>query len=406
MEEPASHGDGAQFDRVAYYKHILTRGQAGSAGGVEGLDSQGAGPDLSESGIKDRTTKSKEELYRIVQQHLGGQSHLYEIADRLLASGEDALRMLRDEDPARLGGDGRLMAGLEAIVRTDGSRPSFLVKNGSLDSTTSPIGQWEDTLIASRDLLEDAIACVGRIDVPGSTQGFEGTGFLIHENLIVTNRHVLQAIATPDSAGAWTFFEGVTIDFGHEFRARESITPRALKRVVFCPSKPIKSPIDHTKLDLVLIELEPADLDHRPRAVLAVDIAPDWAAPKQTVFVVGYPANPGPFGDTPTLLEQLFQNTFGFKRVAPGEIIKPLANVHTWTLGHDVTTLGGNSGSAVVVAGRENLAAGLHYGGRRGEPRENWGHVLGRVLEEKDKLTGVTLSEQLNAFQVKLKDRA
>jgi V8-like Glu-specific endopeptidase len=80
-------------------------------------------------------------------------------------------------------------------------------------------------------------------------------------------------------------------------------------------------------------------------------------------------------------------------------------SVHTWTLAHDATTLGGNSGSVIIVVGREHAAAGLHYGGRRGEPRENWGVILGRVLEETDGRSDVTLRQHLREQGVRFIDR-
>jgi hypothetical protein len=217
---------------------------------------------------------------------------------------------------------------------------------------------------------------------------------------------VLQAIARPNNQGGFNFKSGVTIDFGHEFRARDSISPRRLKQMAFCPEKVIDPlHLDHTKLDLVLIELEPvAQGNDRPRSLLAFDIAPEWAAPGQFIYTIGYPANPG-FSESLSLLEQLFQSTFGYKRLAPGEIASAHAQVFTWTLAHDTTTLGGNSGSVVLVPGREGAAAGLHYGGTRAAPRENWGHVLGRVLGEPDKFSGKTLREVLDQFGVQIVDR-
>jgi len=389
------------------YKRILARG---AGGGLEsaGFESTGAtGPDLSEGGIYDRVSSTEAELRRIVKDYLGDRPELYEVAGRIVSSGSDALRAVRDSDDDRLANDSTMLAGLEAIVRTDGSRPSFMIRDGHVDLKTSPIGQWEDTLQSSADKLEEAFTCVGRIDIPGPLQ-FEGTGFLIAENLIMTNRHVLQGIGQPDSDGVWSFPAGTLIDFGHEFRAREHVNPRALRSVVFAGEKVInlKGPVDHTKLDLVLIELEPPAPEARPRNTLKIDVAPDWAAPQALVFTIGYPANPGPFSEPPSLIEQLFQSTYGFKRCAPGEIIPAqAAGVFTWTLAHDTTTLGGNSGSVLLAAGREDVAAGLHYGGRRVDPRENWGHVLGRVLDQTDKVSGKTVHECFQRFNVQLVDR-
>lgn len=408
MQTPSDAGnpsDGPR-DLTAHYKKILKSGEA-AGGGVEGVGGDSGDPDLSEGGILDRLDTTQAELKRIVDEHLGGRPELHELAEQLTAGASEALRALRDEDEERLRKRPDLLDSLEAVVRTDGSRPSFMIRDGEVDKTTSPLGAWEGTLDTSAGMLRDAISCVGRIDIPSATQGFEGTGFLIQDNLIATNRHVLQAVAQRGGDGSWTFKEGVTIDFGHEFRARDSVGRRALRRVVFAGSKRILGvgPVDHTKLDLALVELEPTAPENLPRAPLALDVAGDWADPDLTVYTLGYPANPGVEAYAPTLLEQLFQMTFGYKRLAPGKVMRPQASVHTWTLAHDATTLGGNSGSVILVVGREHAAAGLHYGGRRVEPRENWGFVLGRVLEETDGLSELTLRQRLQEHGVQLIDR-
>jgi hypothetical protein len=80
-------------------------------------------------------------------------------------------------------------------------------------------------------------------------------------------------------------------------------------------------------------------------------------------------------------------------------------SVHTWTLAHDTTTLGGNSGSVVLVKGREHAAAGLHYGGRWAEPRENWGHVLAAVLDTPGLGSDKTLREHFAEWGVVPVDR-
>jgi hypothetical protein len=135
--------------------------------------------------------------------------------------------------------------------------------------------------------------------------------------------------------------------------------------------------------------------------VLPFDVAPNWAKPGLVrVYTIGYPGQPQYGAYNLNLLEQLFQTTFGYKRVAPGEIRSAQAAVGPWTLAHDATTLGGNSGSVVVAIGSETNAAGLHYGGRSSQPSENWGHVLGRVLDEQDPGTKKTLRQTLDQFEV------
>lgn len=391
-----------------FYRDLLKQGafSTGSSAGFENLESTvSAEPDLSDSAIKAHLGSTRAELYRIIKDHLGDQSDLYQTADQLLETGGEALRILRGSSDDELADRGDVMGGLEAIVRTDGSRPSFMIREGKVDLTTSPASTWENSVNESNDLLREAFNCVGRVDVPGSPQGFQGTGFLIHENLIITNRHVLQVTADWQQDGSWRIKSGATIDFGHEFRARQTLNPRPLHRVVFAGSKPILNLIDHKKLDLALIELEPAEAAARPSFVLSVDSAPDWSQPQLPVYIVGYPGSPGPGVAPPTLLEQLFKSTFGHKRLAPGLLMTAQQSVHTWTVAHDATTLGGNSGSVIFVIGREHVAAGLHYGGRWSDPRENWGHVLGLILDEVGSGSDKTLRDHFQEFGVNLVDR-
>jgi V8-like Glu-specific endopeptidase len=359
--------------------------------------------DLSDRAIDERVEAARAELRRIVKDHLGDKPELYGIADEIAATAKPALTTMRDSD--RVADED--LAGLEVIVRSDGSRPSFMVRNGEVDRSTSPVGTWGPTLNDSAALLGNAIACVGRIDDPRASQGFVGTGFMVQRDLVITNRHVLQEIATQGSDGSWAPKANIAIDFGHEFRATNSLRRREIKSVVFAGSQPIiPTAVNHDKLDLALLELGPGDA---PDQVLAVDLAPDWGQPDTGVFIVGYPGDPGPGGGAPSLLERLFKSTYGHKRVAPGLITtaasQTLNSPRKWTLGHDTTTLGGNSGSAVVVIGREKIAAGLHYGGRRADPRENWCHVLGLTLDETDGRSNRTLREHFQERGVALLDR-
>jgi endonuclease G len=360
-------------------------------------------PVLSHGDIQDRTQTTREELRRIVKDYLDNDSSLLDLVDRIVKDGNEGLRMVAADDASALERNPLAVEGLEAIVQTDGSRPSFLISDGDIDRASSPVGTWAERLDKSAEQLRAAIASVGRIDVPGSALGYQGTGFLIQQDLILTNRHVLQVSAHEESPGNWKFVHGVAIDFGHEKKGRESVNRRQLKRLVFCGSKPIDfNNIDHAKLDVALIELEPRDTAAIQPGVFSLDLAPDWAQPRTIVYTIGYPGPPADWTYPPTLLEQLFQKTYGYKRLAPGEIIPAVTSVSSWTLAHDATTLGGNSGSIVLKFGSEGLAAGIHYGGRRTDPRENWGHVLGSVLDQTDGHSSRTLREILTGYGVRL----
>lgn len=371
---------------LSHYKNLLSGATADAPSAEGGFEGFAAGPSAQQ--ISGRLEKTKAELYRIVREHLGDDPKLRDIVDKITADANEGLFAVASNDEDRLA-DPNVAAGLEVIVRTDGSRPSFMVRGGMPDLTTSPVGVWRTVAEDEPEVLRAALACVGRIDDPDGAQGFQGTGSLIGENLIMTNRHVLQAIASQDRSGTWTVRPNITVDFGHEFKARQSVGPRKIQTVAFAGAEWIDPyNIDHKKLDLALLELEPATAGARPKTLLEFDTDPDWANPNRQIVVVGYPGDPGPGVEAPSLLERLFLSTYGCKRYAPGLVgtvpQKLPDSPRGWTLGHDATTLGGNSGSAVLLVGRSGAAAGLHYGGRRSVPRENWCHLLGRTLDDTD----------------------
>lgn len=368
---------------------------------LEGAETAGnAEPDLSEGAIKGRAGEVKATLDRVIKEHLGDKPKLYEIADKLCRDGGEAMRLVRAGDEHALNANNHLLAGLEAIIKTDGTRPSFMVRYGKVDMASSPLGNWDGPLINSEDTLNEAIKCVGRINDPASTQGFQGTGFLVQKNIIITNRHVLQLIADQQNDGTWKIHPDITIDFGHEFSAIESINPRAITKVIFAATSQITDPLDHKKLDLAVLELEPAN--NANTTYFSINIAPQLVTQGKLVYTIGYAGKP-PNGIPLSLLDELFMDTYGCKRLAPGEIIKSGIAIPGFSLAHDATTLGGNSGSAIVVIGKEKLVAALHYGGRYAEPSENWGHKMDLILNNTD-ANGQTLKECLAEHDVEFID--
>jgi V8-like Glu-specific endopeptidase len=387
-------------DPVDYYNRLLKSRDTGS---LEAADP--GPPDLSDPAINERLVSVGADLHRIVKDELGDSPDLHGLVDEIVERGDTALRVVRDGDNQRLQADPGLVNTLEVVVKSDGSRPSFMIRDGEIARSTSPLGSWGPILDAEEDKLHEAIACIGRIDDPAAPREFWGTGFLVQKDLIVTNRHVLQAVATKQDDGTWEINEGAKIDFGHEHRGRDSVNPRPLKRVVYAGAKEIDPrQIDHKKLDLALIELGPGRGRKKSPTPLAVELATDWPTPDTTLFTIGYPADPGLEAETSTVLELLFHSTFGYKRLAPGAVMTSPVKRAPWTLAHDATTLGGNSGSVVLAKGREGVAAALHYGGMRQPTLENWGHVLGMVLDEPGAGSDKTLREHLDEHGVTLID--
>jgi len=339
----------------------------------------------------ERMERVNDSLEKVVKKYLRNDPDALDVADLIRTQGGETLKRFRDRDESLLS-DPKHGQMLEVIVRTDGSRPSFLVSNGRIDFDSSVAGFWPDKLSQQLEAIEKSLECVGRVELADS---HIGTGFLIGPNWVVTNRHVLQAIGNRNSRG-WRLLGNVTIDFGRELNGIDSLNKRLVKSVLFSGLKPVNPlQIDHGVLDLVVLELEPIGSP----AVESLSFGKiNPVDTNGTVLIVGYPGPP-PVGVPLSLSERLFQSQFGFKRIAPGELVNPQVVVADWTFAHDATTLGGNSGSPVLSLADVVCAAGLHYGGKWAEPRENWAHILALVGSELDALNNVPLEKIISGSQ-------
>ncbi|MEO6613650.1 MAG: trypsin-like peptidase domain-containing protein [Chitinophagaceae bacterium] len=357
---------------------------------------------VNESDVKKKLATSRETLHKAIEKYAKNDKHLKKKANEIIKRSRDPLKAVAMQDNKTLAANPQNTNLLEVIVFTDGSRPSFLIKNGKIDFTSSPAGEWENPLVTGEINVGYAIQCVGRINIGIK---HKGTGFLIHKNLVITNKHVLQAVADLVN-GKWVFKEGAMIDFGYEYKTTNVKDPRLLKKLVFTtPGLIDKDHIDHTKVDLALIEIEPVDQVNIPMQLLQTDTSITWAWPDTTtLYTIGYPGDPGLNGVVDygsDVLYNIFKDTYGCKRLAPGKVMTgPQANpAFPLRLTHDATTLGGNSGSLMVTRSKEYIASGLHYGGEFEQPRENWGHVLGNILDAKNS-AGKSLLDCLDEYNV------
>ena len=214
---------------------------------------------------------------------------------------------------------------------------------------------------------------------------------------MATNFHVLKAIA-PGGKRRDRRFEGrlntgVAVHFGHEVRNPFPERRFPIRRVVSVgPAGAAKfaqgNGLNFDGLDLAILELEPVAGRPFPvpnRVARGDDPATrgGLASAGRGIYLVGYPGNE--HSTTPDLFASLFAGVKSFKRLAPGRIMAGPGEVpddpHGWILTHDASTLGGNSGSAVVdydADGRTLL--GLHFAGS--PERQNWAHGLEPITTE------------------------
>jgi endonuclease G len=209
---------------------------------------------------------------------------------------------------------------------------------------------WLDRLVKAGPVLDNAIRAVGRIDLRGARLEWVGTGWLVAENVLVTNRHVAREFAGRNGEG-FTFRVGLDgpieadVDFLQEIDNPTSLTFR-LSKVLHIEDEP--GP------DLAFFEVSERDGEAR----LATPIAlADRVATTENAATVGYPAYDSRIPEI-ELMESIYGKLYNKKRLAPGGITR----VDKVRVLHDCTTLGGNSGS-VVVDLESGRALGLHFSG-------------------------------------------
>ena len=242
----------------------------------------------------------------------------------------------------------------ETIVLEKG-RPVLDIKSGAavLDINEVESMVWKNRLQNAVPLLAPQIPPVGRIELKNHPRGAEwiGTGWLIRDNFVVTNRHVAEVFGHHDGAD-FVFrpgFDGgsmeASIDFLEEFGSQANLEFPLLKIVHI---------EDGGGPDLAFLRVEPVDGQTLPKPV---KVASASAAENDRVAVVGYPAR-DPFFPKPDVMDRIFNHRYDKKRLAPGLIIGKSST----RIFHDCTTLGGNSGGQVVSL-ETGEAVALHFAG-------------------------------------------
>jgi endonuclease G len=267
---------------------------------------------------------------------------------RRSSAAESALESLA---PAR-GTDPEAAVALESIVLRR-TRPVLEIRDNDtvlefVDQADSAI--WSDRLKKAKPFLDKAIRAVGRIDLTGARLDWVGTGWLVAENILVTNRHVAREFATRKGDG-YTFQIGLDGPITADVDFLQEIGRPG--RLLFNLLKPLYIE-DEPGPDVAFFEVEQTGGDAR----LATPIAlASRVMATQNVATIGYPAYDSRIPE-PSLMEDIFGKTYNKKRLAPGGIteVKPTLMLHT------CTTLGGNSGSTVVDLD-SGEALGLHFSG-------------------------------------------
>lgn len=241
---------------------------------------------------------------------------------------------------------------LESIILGNGLRPAFDIEQDSYGVLPS---LWQE-LNDRRATMEPLIRGIGRVDITGHPMlTYAGTAFLCGERHLITNRHVAAYFTQGLGSGAQlSFTPGVTpaLDLKQEVGSASSLIVE-----ITAPALIIE------EWDIAVLEVGklPENLAPLPLAASApVGIEDRMAA------LIGYPA----FDPSEDLIQQIqiFRSVFDKKRLQPGRLkgMKPAESFgrSVEALAHDCTTLGGNSGSAVIDVDTGKVV-GIHFAGQR-----------------------------------------
>jgi DNA/RNA endonuclease G (NUC1) len=239
---------------------------------------------------------------------------------------------------------------IEAIVLPK-ERPVVDVLDGTFEAPPSPFQHLGEE--PTRGFIQKAIPSIGRVELPNHPSlPYAGTGFVVGQGLLMTNRHVAELFSVGLGREELSFRPGLSaaIDFRRE-RDRPETHPFSIARVAMV----------HPYWDMSLLVVD--GLAAVPPLTLATAAPADLAG--REVAVIGYPAlDPRNNVD---LQNRIFRGVFNVKRLAPGKLRTP-ADINSFghvvsAVTHDSSTLGGNSGSAVVDV-TTGKVVGLHFAGR------------------------------------------
>jgi len=296
-------------------------------------------------GLESRTTESS-----------GNSGRPEHLVTRSFDTESSALRKLENGDFDDI--SPRERRHLEAIVEEEG-RPVAFIYDDEFDTLPAPWTQLNADPVRTR--INAVIPSIGRIeDISGGIPQHIGTGFIVGPNLMMTNRHVAEAFlrGLGRIRDQLSFLPGIesAIDFRreHELDPNDLSTSLRLTDVIMV----------HPFWDMALFRVDGLSAAN---GALRLSVRAPEDLVGRNIVAIGYPGRGNDRSRRAVQLERkVFGNTFGVKRLAPGEIearsrIESFEHVVA-AMTHDSSTLAGNSGSAIIDV-ETGEVVGLHFAG-------------------------------------------
>ena len=242
------------------------------------------------------------------------------------------------------------MFGLEAIVLPR-NRPVAFVRGNSYDDLDGPWVSLNDEVVKKR--IASLLPLIGRVEVPSSPiLPYAGTGFVVGQGLIATNRHVAQIFAQGLGLTIRYRAGDAAIDFKRQVDAPDD------ERTAYLSVRAVE--MIHPYWDMALLRVDGLPTDR----MLRLSVKSPEELLDRNVVVIGYPARDE--RNDVALQDRIFNRTYNVKRLQPG-VIRTRAKVQSFentvnAVTHDASTLGGNSGSAVIEVDTGEIVA-LHFAG-------------------------------------------
>jgi endonuclease G len=242
------------------------------------------------------------------------------------------------------------MLGLEAIVLPR-NRPVALVRGDSYDDLDGPWVSLNGDVIKKR--IASLLPLIGRVEVPSSPiLPYAGTGFVVGQGLIATNRHVAQLFSQGRGLTIRYRAGDAAIDFKRQIDAPDD------DRTAYLSVRAVE--MIHPYWDMALLRVDDLPTDR----MLRLSVKSPEELVDHNVVVIGYPARDE--RNDVALQDRIFNRTYNVKRLQPG-VIRARAKIQSFentvnALTHDASTLGGNSGSAVIEVDTGEVVA-LHFAG-------------------------------------------
>jgi len=322
--------------------------------------------------------------------------------DLLANAGKEALDLLNEA-----GAEARLtdlhLAGLEAVIRSDGTRPVAFVRGGFVDASQPSLqgSEWLSALGSAESSIRHLCAATGRIDDPAQKSlGYQGTAFLVGDGLVMTSRLVLRAITREGDADHGTLKSNIIVDFSREVGPPTTDLRFPVREILFRghggnDSWQQSSGLNFDGLDIAVLALDTRIGTPPPPLPLRRCNAALHSVGGQKVCLVGFPGTTR--GLAADIFDLVFAGVKAFKRVAPGLILEPAGegaiekDPRNWIMSHDASTLGGHGGSPIMDLESGNSALlGIQLAGM--SDRRNRAHAFERIGDSLNGIEGLNFA--------------